>query len=160
LQNELKLLERFALIEKEFYSYSNFIEDIRSFQKMLPQDIDTIVAISRGGLTISHFLAEALNIRKVFSINSISYNENEKLENIEVFGIPDLNGSQKVLIVDDISDSGRTFKAINEKLSEYYPKADLSNLAIFYGENSQFEPDYFIYKSSKWINFFWSEDFK
>ena len=148
-------------MKKIYYSYQEFIQDIKVMQKLISSDeVDTVVAISRGGLTFGHFLSESLNIRKVFSINSISYNETQKLKNIEIFGVPDLKNSKKVLVVDDIADSGRTLKSVMEKLESIYSDVDFKSATLFYSENSIYEPTYFIHKSSEWIEFFWSEDFK
>jgi len=146
-------------MKKRFYSYQSFIKDVAKVGNHFPE-IDSIIAISRGGWTFGHFLAEYLNIRQLFSINSISYNETKKLDKIKVFGVPNIQNSKRVLIVDDISDSGRTLKSVVDKLESTYPNIDFVTSTLFYGENSKFKPDLYIYKTNEWIDFFWSEDFK
>jgi len=146
-------------LSKRFYSYQNFIKDIPKIGDQV-KNIDTIVGVSRGGWTFSHFLSEYLNIRQLFSISSISYNENKKLENIKIFGVPNLEKSKHVLIVDDISDSGRTLKSVVKKMKIEYPNIVFSTATIFLSKNSTEIPNFYIYKTDEWIDFFWSEDFK
>ena len=69
---------------------------------------DAILGIARGGLTLSHFMSQALSQRNVFILNTISYDGRIQKDNVEVFNIPSLEKFRKVLIVDDIIDSGGT----------------------------------------------------
>lgn len=81
---------------------------------------EVILAIARGGLTLGHFLASLLNNRNLFTLNSIHYEETQKLDTIDIFNIPDLSKFNKILIVDDMIDTGesmvgyqaRAFKAL------------------------------------------------
>ena len=148
------------VVVNRYYKYEEFVKDVKNIGDKISDEVDTIVGISRGGLTFSHFLAEYLNIRKLFSISAISYNKKEKLENMNIFGVPNLKKSKKVLIVDDISDSGRTLKEVVAKLKMVYPDIEFETATIFYGKNSIFKPDFYVYKSDEWVEFFWSEDFK
>jgi len=50
-----------------FYSYSEFINDVKRLKEIVDKDFDAVIAVARGGLTLSHFLAEAMEIRNVFS---------------------------------------------------------------------------------------------
>ena len=144
------------------YKYSQFIKDINKAKYILEKsDISAIIAISRGGLTLAHFLGERLDIRRVYSINSISYNGNEKLKEINIFGIPNLESEQTILIVDDIADSGRTLNKVINILQDRYPDREFLTFTIFYKESSIIKPNYFIYQAKdKWINFFWEIDFQ
>lgn len=84
-------------------------------------EYDKIVAISRGGLLPAGIIAYELNIRNTQSINIASYDNNcdrRADEDIEISGHPD-TVNEKTLIVDDLSDSGRTFRI----LRAIYPQA-------------------------------------
>ncbi len=139
----------------KYYSYNDFQNDLNNLNINKP---DAIVAIARGGLTLSHHLAEILDIREVFSINAISYEKNKKKDNIKIFNIPNLNGFKKILIVDDISDSGDTFIKVLKILKEKYPTLEFSTLSIFYKPTSKFKPDFYFHKTDEWINFFWEKN--
>ncbi len=146
-------------MDKYYYSYSEFINDIKKLcSQISKENFDTIVAIARGGLTIGHFLANSLNLRRVFAINSIHYNNTQKLDTIDIFNIPNLSSSKKVLIVDDIADSGETLSAVLNLLKEKYPNCSYKSAAIFYKDSSIIKPDYTIKHTNKWIEFFWEVD--
>jgi len=138
------------------YKYEQFIQDITKSRDLLQSyKPSSIVGVARGGLTFAHFLAEALDIRKVFAINSVSYSEKERLKNIEIFGVPELRDEQDILIVDDIADSGRTLKEIIKILQNRYPDSNFKTFTLFYKESSIFKPDYYLYTTEEWIKFFW-----
>jgi len=144
-------------MNKIFYDYKTFTDDVKTIGNQISGKVDSIVAISRGGLTLAHFLGEYLDIRQVYAINTISYNGEQKLKDIKIFGIPNLEDSKNVIVVDDISDSGRTLKNVMQKLKEKYPKIQFSTATIFYNEKTVFKPNIYIRKSEKWIDFFWEK---
>ncbi|MDD3463804.1 MAG: phosphoribosyltransferase family protein, partial [Sulfurospirillaceae bacterium] len=93
----------------KYYSYEEFKTDVNRLAKEIkPFWPDVILAVARGGMTLGHFLSEALEIRSLYSLNSIHYEETKKLDDIQIFNIPDLSRAKKVLVVDDIIDSGET----------------------------------------------------
>jgi len=144
-------------MDKIFYDYQTFTQDVKKIGDNISSEVDSIIAISRGGLTLAHFLGEYLNIRQVYSINTISYNGETKLDRIQIFGIPNLANSKNVIVVDDISDSGRTLKNVMHTLETEYPKIKFSTATIFYNEKTIFKPNIYIRKSDKWIDFFWEK---
>ena len=116
---------------------------------------DTLLAIARGGMTLTHFLAERLNIRDVYALNAISYINEKKLGKPKIFNIPDLATRKKVLIIDDISDSGETLYDTLEILKKRYPSTEFKTLTLFYKEKTKLIPDITLKKTDKWIVFFW-----
>ncbi len=145
---------------KEFYSYENFAKDINLLSERLPKDFKAIVGIARGGITFAHFLSEKLNIRELYTVRAFSYFGDQKLDTITISSLPDLSHikNNKILIVDDISDSGRTFSEISKIFSREYPEIKIYSATIFLSEKSSFEPDFWIRKTSNWITFFWSSN--
>ncbi|CAL4321871.1 Xanthine-guanine phosphoribosyltransferase [Buchnera aphidicola (Protaphis terricola)] len=77
-----------------------------------------IVAISRGGLVPASILARELNIRYVDTICIASYNYNSLKKNRTIIKKSQSNSS-KIIIVDDLVDTGGTAKIIRK----LYPKA-------------------------------------
>jgi len=134
------------------YTYEHFQQDLSNLNIPKP---DAIVAIARGGLTLSHHLAEIFDIREVFAINAISYNKTQKKEKIDIFNIPNLHGFKNILIVDDISDSGDTFIKVLKLLKTKYPDLNFKTLSIFYKPTSKFKPDFYFHETDEWIRFFW-----
>lgn len=139
-----------------FYSYDEFKVDVNKLAKEIkPYKPDVILAIARGGMTLGHFLSEALDMRDLYSINSIHYEETRKLDTINIFNIPDLSKAKNVVIVDDIIDSGETMIEIKKVLFAKYPHLDVKVASIFYKEKALVRPDFAARAATEWIEFFW-----
>jgi len=145
-------------VDRVYYTYGEFIEDLKLLVLKIDVKFDTIIGVARGGLTISHFLGEYYNIRRVFSINSIGYIKDKKLDTVNIFNIPDLNRSRSVLVVDDIIDSGDTISKILKELKDRYPDLKVYTLSIFYKKSAKIRPDFYIKEAKAWIDFFWNID--
>lgn len=141
----------------QYYSYEEFKLDVNLLAKEVKASFapDAIVAIARGGMTLGHFLAEALEMRDLYAINSIHYEETRKLDTIDVFNIPDLSRATQVLVVDDIIDSGETMIEIKRVLQEKYPHITMKVAAVFYKEKALLRPDFAAREATQWIEFFW-----
>jgi xanthine phosphoribosyltransferase len=109
-------------------------------------------------MSLAHLLGEYYNIREVYSINTIGYDDTIKLENVKVFNIPELNKAKSVLIVDDIVDSGDTLVEVLKVLGQAYPNVDFRTAALFYKKSAKIAPDWYVQEADKWIEFFWTED--
>ncbi|WP_263833791.1 phosphoribosyltransferase [Sulfurospirillum oryzae] len=139
-----------------YYSYEEFKVDVNHLAKEIkPYNPDVILAVARGGMTLGHFLAEALEMRALYSINSIHYEETHKLDTINIFNIPDLSKAKRVVIVDDIIDSGETMIEIERVLGEKYPEVDFKIASVFYKEKALLRPDFAAREATEWIEFFW-----
>lgn len=139
-----------------FYSYEEFKVDVNHLAKEIkPYAPDVILAVARGGMTLGHFLSEALEMRSLYSINSIHYEETRKLDTIQIFNIPDLSRAKRVVLVDDIIDSGETMIEIKRVLNAKYPDVELKVAALFYKEKALLRPDFVAREATEWIEFFW-----
>ncbi len=147
-------------MKKIYYPYSKFIRDLDRLTKIIDKPFDTIISIARGGLSTAHTLSEYYNIRAVYNINTIGYNNRDKLDKIEIFNIPNLKNSKRVLIVDDIVDSGDTLSTILELLKERYPNIIFYSASIFYKKTAKIAPTWYVNQTEDWIDFFWSVDLK
>ena len=147
-------------MEKIYYSYDMFKNDALKLS-FLSKDFaaDAILAIARGGLTLSHYMSQVLNQRNVFTINTISYDGRTQKDKVEVFNVPNLEKFRNVLIVDDIIDSGKTIEKVMIILKNSYPNIEFKVASLFYKEEASVKPDFTINKADKWIDFFWEVDF-
>ena len=148
------------MIKKEYYSYGMFLDDTKKLVKSIKEfyDPDAIVSIARGGNTLGHFIASGLDINSLFTINSIHYNNTEKLDSFEISNIPILENYKKVLIVDDIIDSGETIQEILKILTKKYPYITFKIATLFYKKSAIIEADFTINEAKQWIEFFWEKD--
>lgn len=144
----------------KYYSYENFKDDTRSLVAKIGYfKPEAIVAIARGGLSISHALAEGMEIRDVQSIRTEFYDGQIKRDKIAIFGSCSFKDVSRVLVVDDISDSGETLDAVMNYLKSEFSGIEFKSATLFYKETSIHEPDFWINIADDWIDFFWERDF-
>ncbi len=146
-------------MDKYYYGYDEFVTDVQTLTKKVDEyKPDTLLAVARGGMTLGHFMAQAMGIRELYSLNSIHYNDSTKLDTIEIFNIPNMSQSKKVLIVDDIIDSGDTLKELVRILEQKYPSVQFKIATIFYKPTASIKADYTLKHAHDWIDFFWETD--
>ncbi|MCI7046924.1 phosphoribosyltransferase family protein [Helicobacter sp.] len=141
----------------QYYSYEMFKEDIKELILKIDFNPDGIVAISRGGLTMAHFLGIALDLRMVYSINAASF-FNRAQQEVRISNIPELYGNQRVLIVDEIIDSGTSMIKVKNILQEINSNIDFKTASIFYKPTASFKPDFYLRETKDWVDFFWEVD--
>ena len=84
------------ILEKLYYSYDLFKEDTKELvKKSKDYDPDVLLAIARGGLTLAHLMSEAMNMRNLYTLNSIHYEGELKLDTFNIFNIPDISHAKK-----------------------------------------------------------------
>lgn len=111
---------------------------------------DEIVAISRGGLTLGHLLSDYLRI-PICSITIQSYEDIQKQGEVQIVaGLKRRIRDKKILLVDDIADSGKTLKRAMGYLKRFHP-ASLTTVTMFYKPQSKVRPDYFAEVTTKWV---------
>jgi len=145
----------------KYYSYENFKIDTNSLiQRCKTTKFDTIIGIARGGLTLSHAVAEGLNIRDVQTIRTELYDSTCKRDEISLFGECLFSDVKNVLVLDDIADSGETLKVIMNDLKSKNSNINFISATLFYKKTSIYEPNIWINEADDWIDFFWESDFK
>jgi len=143
-----------------YYSYETFVDDVKQLVKKTEEfKPDALLAIARGGLTLAHAYAQATDNRNLFTINSILYDGEIKRTHAKLVNLPELSGHKRVLILDDIVDSGDTLKAVLYVLQERYPDIDFKSAALYYKKSADISPDYALHEAKSWIDFFWEKDF-
>ncbi len=146
-------------MEKYYYGYDEFLQDVKILSKQVKEyNADTFLAIARGGVTLGHFLSSSLDSRRLFTINSVHYQNGKKLDTFDIFNIPDLKDAKKVIIIDDIIDSGETMAEISGLLKNSYPHCEFKIATIFYKPAAVIEADFKVKEAKEWIDFFWEVD--
>ncbi|MEA1879344.1 MAG: phosphoribosyltransferase family protein, partial [Campylobacterota bacterium] len=92
--------------------------------------------------------------------NTIGYEDSQKKDSVEVFNIPELKSVKKVLLVDDIIDSGDTLVEVLKILGEKYPTITFFSASLFYKKTAKIAPTWFVKEPKGWIDFFWSVDLR
>ncbi len=113
---------------------------------------DKIVTISRGGLTLGHLLSDLLRV-PVSTITIQSYMDIQTQGEVQITErLRTRIHGKRVLLVDDVSDSGKTFIRAIKYLKHLSPKK-ITSVAMFYKPHSVYRPDYFARQTTKWILF-------
>ncbi len=147
------------MAQKYYYGYDEFKEDTQILvDKCRDYNPDILLGIARGGLTLSHLMAQAMNMRNLYTLNSIHYEGELKLDSFNIFNIPDMSHAKRVLIIDDIVDSGESMQEIFKVLHEKFPNTEFKLATLFYKPTALLQPDYTVKEADKWIDFFWEVD--
>lgn len=145
----------------KYYPYEEFKTDTNNLIKQVNDfKPESILGIARGGLTLAHAISEGLGLRDVQTIRTELYDEKDKRESISIFGECDFKDIKRVLVVDDIADSGQTLNFILDVLVKQNPDIEFKTATLFYKKTSIYEPHFWINEANDWIDFFWERDFK
>jgi hypoxanthine phosphoribosyltransferase len=119
---------------------------------------DYLLGITTGGLIPLYFLSKELGNNNIVTISASSYEKDTQGELLIKY-LPEINlKDKKVLLVDDISETGQTLKKIAEIVIEKYSVSELKIASIgINSEKCQFRPDYFGIESDKWLVFPWEK---
>ena len=121
---------------------------------------DIILGIARGGLIPAGAIAYAMDCKLMISLNVEFYTGvGERLT--EPVMLPSLLESsglvdQRVLVVDDVADSGKTLRLVDEYCEHQGRVAEVRNAVIYRKPHTITEPDYCWRTTDKWIDFPWS----
>jgi len=148
------------MMTKIYYPYEEYKQDLKTLTQKIDQPFDAILGIARGGLSMAQMLGEYYDLREVYTINTIGYEDTEKKDSVEVFNIPDLKSAKQILIVDDIVDSGDTLVEVLKVLNEKHPTVTFLTASLFYKKTAKITPTWYVKEPKGWIEFFWSEDLR
>lgn len=142
------------------YDFDRFKTDIQLLgRRCEPFHPDTIVGIARGGVTLAHALCVYFDLRNLQTIRCESYDGQSQRTTLSVSGKCDFSTSKRVLIVDDIVDSGKTLSAILPMFRQEYPHLEFKSAALFTKSPAQIQPDFSLHEATDWIDFFWERDY-
>lgn len=112
---------------------------------------DTIVAVGRGGYMPARILSDFLDVMDLTSFKIEHYRAARKgREAVVRYPLAaDLTG-RRVLLVDDVSDSGDTFRVALEHVRGCGPPAEVRSAVLHHKTVSPYVPDYYAQKVVKW----------
>jgi len=126
-----------------------------------------LIALWRGGAPIGiaiteYFTYQECPIRNHGAVRVSSYDHDKQRARVEIFR-PECIAEQiekhdKILIVDDVGDSGHTLQAYVQKLKDDVlvdiPDEDIKVATIYYKpKTSIFKPNYYLHETDEWLVF-------
>jgi len=147
--------------EREVLGWLEFGDASRDLaREVLASDFDpeVVVAIARGGLLLAGSIAYALGVKSCGALNVEFYTGvGERLTDPVV--LPPMLDEQslagkRVLLVDDVSDSGRTLDMVVQLLKA--GGVDVRSIVLYTKPGTVHEPDYTWRRTPLWITFPWS----
>src|SRR5690349_11396663 len=147
--------------EREVMSWEELGDGSRELAQMVADDgyhPDLILAIARGGLLVCGAVGYALGVKNTFTMNVEFYTGVEARLDVPMILPPVPNlvdfAEQRVLIVDDVADTGETMRLVQEFCAERVAE---TRCAVLYEKpRSLVKCDYVWRRTEKWITFPWS----
>jgi hypoxanthine phosphoribosyltransferase len=136
------------------YEYISFIVDL--LEQRVCKDYDFIVGVGRGGLIPATMLAYKLK-KKVISFGINTYNDMVQSDKYVIYQpIPIPTKLSKVLVVDDICDTGNTFNIIKDIYGKE-DNMDIEFASLFVKDSKSHLVDYYGLSVSDgiWLDFPW-----
>ena len=148
--------------EREILGWEQFGEASRELARMVADDgyePEMILSIARGGLCIGGALGYALAVKNTYTMNVEFYTGVDGRLEVPLILPPapdfvDL-GQAKLLIVDDVADTGHTLKSVHDFCAGKV--GEVRTAVIYEKSHSVVQCDYVWKRTDLWINFPWSD---
>ena len=149
--------------ERENLTWQAFGEASRELAKAIAADgfePDLILSIARGGLFLAGSLGYALAVKNLHMMNVEFYDGVGTTLDMPVM-LPPVPSAvdfseKKVLIADDVADSGRTIELVQSFIADH---VETVRTAVIYEKpQSVINCDYVWKHTDRWINFPWSSE--
>jgi uncharacterized protein len=140
-------------------SWEDIEELVAALVADLPRNYDLLLVVTRGGMVPACLISEQTDIRNIVVAAVMFYTGvGETLPDPVFLQFPadPLLYGKRVLIVDDVWDTGRTIVAVKQRVLAAGGIADLAVLH-YKPEHSQYadRPDYFAATTDAWIVYPW-----
>lgn len=147
--------------DREVLTYDLFGTAVREIARQVVDsgyEPDMVLAIARGGLGLGMGLGYALDVKNLSAINVEFYTGVGETLDVPMMLPPtpaavDLTGL-KVLIADDVADSGKTLEVVQEFCAGHV--AEARTAVIYEKPRTVVNAEYVWRRTDKWIDFPWS----
>lgn len=152
-----------ALPDKEILTWNDFAGATRDLAHLVADsgfDPEIIIGVARGGMIPAGALTYALGVKLTDAINVEFYTDvSETLPDpillAPMLDIDSIRG-RRLLVVDDVADSGRTLALVLKLLRGF--GAEVRSAVVYAKPTTIVDPDYVWKRTDQWIVFPWSAE--
>ncbi|MBT0772487.1 phosphoribosyltransferase [Kineosporia sp. J2-2] len=148
--------------EREILTWDLFGEASRDLAQAVADSgfqPDMVIAVARGGLLPAGAISYALGVKAAGTLNVEFYSDIEETLPDPVLLEPLLDTAaivgKRLLVVDDVADSGRTLDLVLDLLRGHHPD-EVRSAVLYTKPRTIVQPDYSWKETDRWINFPWS----
>jgi hypoxanthine phosphoribosyltransferase len=117
------------------------------------QSFDRVIALSRGGLTWSRTLADALRVPEISTIRIKTYSGINQVGEPQITQpLTDIVRGETVLIFDEVAETGITLEIAKSHVKKKRAKK-ISTATLCYKPYSKVKPDFYAFQTSAWVIF-------
>ena len=146
-------------MEFEWLPWSKGAEMCEQLAEMVrDENPDVLVGVSRGGLVPVRILSDILGITRIGILGVQFYKKVGETKDFPeiTHDMPlDVSG-KKVLIVDDVADTGKSLVAARDYISRK-GAGEIKVATLHYKPTSIIKPDYFVGVTTSWIVYPWEQ---
>jgi hypoxanthine phosphoribosyltransferase len=150
-------------MDREVMSWDDLGGGVRDLAQAVADDgwvPDIVLGIARGGLLVAGALGYALGIKNTFTMNVEFYTGVDERRDMPMIlpPVPDLVdfAETRVLIADDVADTGETLRAVHEFLEGKV--AEVRSAVLYEKPRSAVKCEYVWRRTDRWITFPWSAE--
>lgn len=149
--------------EREVLDWETYGRAARALARQVADDgfePDIVLAIARGGLFAAGSLGYALSVKNIYVMNVEFYTGVGERLDVPMMLPPYIDRvelkDQRVLIVDDVADTGKTLQMVQEFCA---PLVRDVRIAVVYEKPASLVKCHYVWKhTDRWINFPWSTE--
>lgn len=136
---------------------------VKNLVSQINKKYDVIISINRGGLMLGVLLSYAIKVRHgVTTVESYQGRKKSKTHKVgyHISMIGKLTPKTRILLVDDISDSGESLREIMKTFKRLgCPLRNIDTATLHYKSKSCFKPTYFAKQVNDydWVNYPWEK---
>lgn len=143
-----------AKIRCEYISWSRFYSLSRKLSYTVHDSgfkPDIIIAIGRGGYMPARIISDFLHVLNLTSFKIEHYHGTLKKKKAVIrYPLGQGVAGKRVLLVDDVCDTGDTFAVAEKHLADRMQPAEVRTAVIHYKKTSSYIPDYYASRIVKW----------
>jgi len=150
-------------LTRRYVTWTDVGRMVRTLLVQLPRDYDNILVITRGGMVPACLISERTGIRNILCAAVVFYEDSKQKYAEPMFvQFPEADHvkGRRVLVIDDVWDTGSTIVAVRDRLRTAGATVEVCVLH-YKPTHSRFpgdKPDYYAEETDGWIVYPWDPD--